>query len=170
MISNNYAFEGANFGKKNLIQQSIKEIISNLFNILENNHFHFLDDLDDYSSKENIEFITTYLMSQRKLGMKKLTQIELLRTILDILVNAHAKYNMEELSIKIVSIMKERKLFWKIHKLFFDFPFCNIYQTYYCQIIEIALNENSPKILVESLLLDLNEKEENLINIFIINS
>ena len=79
MIINNYTLENTN--NKKQMQQSIKTIILNLCNSLEKKDFNFLDDLGDYSSKENIKFNTTYLRFQRKLGMKKLTQIELFRTI-----------------------------------------------------------------------------------------
>ena len=129
MFSNNYTLEENNKEIDPEMEQTIKKVILNLINCLEKNKFTFLDDLDDYSSKENAEFNTTYQISQKKLGMKKLAQIELFRTILDILVNAYAKYNMEE-SLKIIQIIKEKKLFTKINKLFFDFPFCNLYQAY----------------------------------------
>ena len=82
--------------------------------------------------------------------MKKLSQIELFRTILDILVNAHAKCNLEEQSEKIIGVIKELKIFDKINKIFFDFPFCNLYQAIYIQILDIVLNESSPKLLIET--------------------
>ena len=137
-------------------------MIENLIKCLENNKFNFLDDLDQYSDKENGEFNTTYLMSQKKLGMKKLAQIELFRTILDILVNAFAKCNMEEQVTKILGIIKEKKLFFKTSKLFFDFPFCNLYQSYYSQIIEISINEVSPELLIQNLFGEKNENGKTL--------
>ena len=63
MIINNYTLENTN--NKKQMQQSIKIFILNLYNSLEKNQFNFLDDLDDYSSKENIKFFTTYQKFQR---------------------------------------------------------------------------------------------------------
>jgi hypothetical protein len=103
--------------------------------------------------------------------MKKLAQIELFRTILDIIVNGYGKCNMEEQTLKLLGFIKEKKLFGKINKLFFEFPFCNLYQAYYSQLIEIALNELSPKILIETVFEEKSEKEEkNLIQTLIDNS
>ena len=159
MFSNNYTLEETNKEIVPEMEQTIKNVILNLINCIEKNKFIFLDDLDDYSSKENSEFKTTYQIPQRKLGMMKLAQIELFRTILDILVNAYAKYNMKE-TLKIIQIIKEKKLFPKINKLFFDFPFCNIYQAYYNQIIEIVINELSPEFLIETVFGEKTEKDE----------
>ena len=102
--------------------------------------------------------------------MKKLSQIELFRSILDILVNAYAKYNIEE-SLKIINFIKEKNIFIKITKLFLDFPFCNLYQVYFRQIIDIVLNEFSPELLIKIVFADNNEKDnKNIIQIFIDNS
>lgn len=56
--------------------------------------------------------------------------------------------------------MNEKKLFWKLHKLFFDFPFSNIYQTLYSQILDIILNESAPDNLIDFTLTEKGEKEE----------
>ena len=171
MFSNAYAMDDVYKEVEGEMEQIIKKIITNLMNSLEKNKFNFLDDLDDYSSKENSEFNTTYSMPQKKLGMKKLTQIELFRTILDIMINSYGKSIMEEKTLKLLDIIKEKKLFSKINKLFFEFPFCNLYQTYYNQIIDLVVNELSPKELVENVLAEKYGKEEKtLIEIFIDNS
>ena len=169
---NNYGIEdNTNKDADVDMEQIIKNIMLNLFYSLDKNKFNFMDDLDDCSSKENSEFKTTYLMNQRRMGMKKLAQIELFRTILDIIVNGYGKCNMEEQTLKLLGFIKEKKLFGKINKLFFEFPFCNLYQAYYSQIIEIALNELSPKILIETVFEEKSEKEEkNLIQTLIDNS
>ena len=55
-----------------------------------------------------------------------------------------------------------------MHKLFFDFPFCNLYQSFYLQIFDIILNEHSPKELIEYTFIEKEgENEKNLIQIFI---
>ena len=66
---------------------------------------------------------------------------------------------MEE-TLKIIKIIKEKKLFSKINKLFFDFPFCNLYQAYYSQIIDIVLNELSPELLIQTVFGEKTENEE----------
>ena len=147
------------------LDQLTKNVIIYSCNSLEKNKFSFIEDLDSYSEKDNGEFNTTYQMPQKKLGMKKLAQIEIFRTILDILVNAYAKCNIEEQSKKVFEIIKEKKLFEKINKIFFDFPFCNLYQAIYIQIIDIVINELSPDLLIKALF---DEKEgNNLIQVLI---
>ncbi len=160
MFSNNYPLEDEIKDPNADTDELVKKMFSYTFNALEKNKFNFLEDLDDYSSNENGEFISTYLTKQRKVGMKKLSQIELFRTILDILVNANSLNNNEEQIKKIVECMNEKKLFWKMHKLFFDYPFSNIYQTIYSQIMDIVLNESSPDNLIDFVLTEKGEKEE----------
>ena len=79
---------------------------------------------------------------QKKLGMKKLLQTEYLKTFIDILVNSSAsKYNENKIEI-LVNEVKEKNIFWKLHNIFLDFPFNNIFQIYYIQIMKIIVNEN----------------------------
>ena len=164
MFSNNYPLDDDVKDPNADTDELVKKMFGNTFGALEKNKFNFLEDLDDYSSNENSEFISTYLKKQRKIGMKKLSQTELFRTLLDILVNANSFNNNEEQIKKIVECMNEKKLFWKLHKLFFDFPFSNIYQTLYSQILDIVFNESSPDNLIDFVLTEKGEKEEkNLI-------
>lgn len=66
MFSNNYALDDNNNKEVDAdMEKIIKNMIENLIKCLENNKFNFLDDLDQYSDKENGEFNTTYLMSQK---------------------------------------------------------------------------------------------------------
>ena len=148
----------------------LKEIVT-IMKLMENNKFNFMNDFEDFSSKENAEFMPTYEKPQKKLGMKKLAQIELFRNILDILLNAYAVYDdkyIRGMVFNIIKFAQEKKLFWKMHQIFFDFPFCNLYQTYYSQIMDIILNENSPEELIKNTLFENEgEKGKNLIQIFI---
>ena len=160
MFSNNYPLDDDVKDPNADIDELVKKMFANTFTALEKNKFNFLEDLDDYSSSENSEFTSTYLIKQRKVGMKKLSQTELFRTLLDILVNANSLNNNEEQIKKMVECMNEKKLFWKLHKLFFDFPFSNIYQTLYSQILDIILNESAPDNLIDFTLTEKGEKEE----------
>ena len=124
------------------------KVLSSLLNTLKKNEFKFLEDLGEYT-QDNAEFKTTYLRDQKKIGMKKLAQIEFLRTILDIFVNAYnAGVNQNEIT-ELIDMMKNKNIFYNCHKLFFDFPHSNIYQIFYNQIVEIVLNGASPENLVE---------------------
>ena len=124
------------------------KVLLSLLNTLKKSEFKFLEDLGEYT-QDNEEFKTTYLRNQKKIGMKKLAQIEFLRTILDIFVNAYnAGVNQNEIT-ELIEMMKNKNIFYYCHKLFSDFPHSNIYQIYYNQIVEIVLNGSSPDNLVE---------------------
>ena len=136
-----------------------KSVLLSLFNNLKKNEFKFLEDLGEYN-QENGEFLTTYQKKQKKIGMKKIAQIEFLRTILDIFVNSlYAHFHEKEIE-ELVKIIKNKNIFYNCHKLFFDFPFSNIYQTYYNQIVEIIINQNSPNYLIECFFKYSDGKEE----------
>ena len=62
----------------------LENILLNLFNILEKNKFKFLDDLSKNDLETENEFMATYMEKQKKIGMKKITQIEYIRSLLDI--------------------------------------------------------------------------------------
>ena len=153
------------------LQKTVDVIILKLISFIEKSNLNFMNDLDDYISKENNEFMSTYQVSQKKLGMKKLTQVEFFRTIIDVLINTYAKFDVDQIRnsvINIFNIAQEKKIFWKLHNMFFDFPFCNLYQSLYLQIIDIILNDNSPKELIEYTFKEKEgENEKNLIEMLI---
>ena len=153
------------------LQKTVDVLILKLISFIEKSNLNFMNDLDDYISKENNEFMSTYQVSQKKLGMKKLTQVEFFRTIIDVLINTYAKFDVDQIRnsvINIFNIAQEKKIFWKLHNMFFDFPFCNLYQSLYLQIIDIILNDNSPKELIEYTFKEKEgENEKNLIEILI---
>ena len=93
MLNGAYGLEETNQKEVNPeLQKFVDDANKNLISLLKKCNFNFINDLDDFSSKENSEFMSTYQIIQRKLGMKKLLQIEFFRSILDILVNAYAKF------------------------------------------------------------------------------
>ena len=153
------------------LQKTVDVLILKLISFIEKSNLNFMNDLDDYISKENNEFMSTYQVSQKKLGMKKLTQVEFFRTIIDVLINTYAKFDVDQIRnsvINIFNIAQEKKIFWKLHNMFFDFPFCNLYQSLYLQIIHIILNDNSPKELIEYTFKEKEgENEKNLIEMLI---
>ena len=146
---------------------ALKKYLFLLFGILEKNKLIFLDDFGDCNQKENSSFMATYMEKQKKIGMKKIVQIEYILSILDIFVNSCASKYHEDKIAKLINFANERNLFFNLHNLFFAFPFSNIYQIYYKRIMEIVLNENSPKCLINSFFIDPIEKEKNLIDLYI---
>ena len=151
---------------ENSNSETLKNYLLNYFDILEKSKFLFLDDLGNCSQEENAEFISTYLETQKKIGIKKIVQVEYIRTLFDIFVNSYfAGFHKGKIE-KLINIANNQNIFWNLHNLFFSFPFSNIYQIYYNQIIEIILNQNSPNCLIDSLISD-NIENKNLINIYI---
>ena len=159
---NSYPLDEKQINKEEMDEIN-KNVLLSLFNTLKKTEFKFLEDLGVYN-QDNEEFLTTYQQKQKKIGMKKLAQIEFLRTILDIFVNSYYnKFHETEIE-ELIKIIKDKNIFYNCHKLFFDFPFSNIYQTYYNQIIEIVMNQNAPECLVEYFFKYSDEKgEKNLV-------
>ena len=144
------------------MEETNKRVLLSLFNILKKTEFKFLEDLGTYT-KENEEFLTTYNQKQKKIGMKKLSQIEFLRTILDIFVNSYNSQFHEKEIEELILILKNKNVFSNCHKLFFDFPFSNIYQSFYSEIVDIVINQSSPKCLIDYFFKYSDEKgEKNL--------
>ena len=139
--------------------KTLENILLNLFEILETNKFEFLDDFGNCDLDDNNEFMSTYMEKQKKIGMKKIAQIEYIRTILDIFVNScYSEYYTDKVE-NLIKIAGEKNIFWNLHKLFFLFPFSNIYQIYYMQIISIVININSPKCLIDYFFYEKNQKK-----------
>ena len=144
----------------------LEKILKNLFNILEKNKFDFLENFGNCDQNENKEFTTTYMEKQRKIGIIKITEVEYLRTLFDIFINAcYAEYYPDKVEI-LINLAEEKNIFWNLHNLFFLFPFSNIYQIYYAQIIDIMININSPKCLIDYFFFDKTNKK-NLVDIYI---
>ena len=144
----------------------LKKYLLTLFEVLEKSKFKFFENFGNGNDSAG-EFMTTYLEKQKKIGEKKILQTEYIKTIVDILVNSNAaKYHENKLEA-IVNAANEQKIFWNCHELFFDFPFSNIYQIYYSQIMNIICNENSPKCLIEAILYENVGEKRNLIQFYI---
>ena len=147
----------------------LKKFLLTLFENLEKNKFVFFNDLGNYKQNNNDEFVSTYLENQEKIGIKKITQTEYLKTFVDIIVNSNGSKYHEEKIEQLVKLANEQKIFWNLHDLFFRFPFSNIFQIYYSQIVNIILNENSPNYLVDAFFTENVDKKRNLIDLYIDN-
>ena len=148
----NYDSSSCPLDEKQISQEEMVEInksaLLSLFTTLKKTEFKFFEDLGTYT-QENEEFLTTYLQKQKKIGMKKLAQIEFLRTILDIFVNSYNSQFHEKEIEELILMLKNKNVFSNCHKLFFDFPFSNIYQSFYSEIVDIVINKSSPEFLIE---------------------
>jgi len=149
--------------------ENFKNFLLTLFTILEKNKFSFLDDFGNYEQKENGEFISTYMEKQKKIGIKKIIQVEYLKTIIDIFVNSHASKYHENKIEQLINLAKEKNIFWNINILFILFPFSNIYHIYYYRIMEIVLNEHTPNCLIDAFFFESVNDKRNLIELYITN-
>ena len=136
-------------------EENLKIYLSFLFKVLKENSFEFLNDLNKFDDN-NLE--TTYQRNQKKLGLKKLSQIEFFRSIIDICVNSYAKKFYPENVEEIIKIADEKNIFWILNEIFLNYEFNNIFQTYYQQLFTIILNPESPEILINSVF---ENKKEN---------
>ena len=159
-----------------LFQSNIKDILKLLFNLLKKNEFNFLSDFykDKNDESKNGQFISTYQQKQKKLGMNKLLQVEYIRTLLDLIINSYASnFHKKDLQ-ELISILDKKKIFCFLHEIFFNFPFCNIFQIYYIQIIDIITNIYTPNYLVNCFIIGNNNinnsvdcNKKNLISLII---
>jgi len=176
-IYNSYNYNAFNSYGNNRYSTSIPEdnrskilenILLNLFDILEKTKFEFLSDFGKYESDFNNEFMSTYMERQKKIGMKKITEVEYIRTLLDIFINScYSEYFSDKVE-NLIKLIEEQNIFLDLHKLFFLFPFSNIYQIYYSQIVAIVVNINSPKCLIDYFFYEKNQKKY-LVDIYIEN-
>ena len=156
---NNYMEEDKNFNEKNF--DNLKNNISNLFNSIKESNFNFLEDLNQFDEGE---MLTTFQTTQKKLGLKKLSQIEYFRTFIDIIINSNSNIFFQNEIEELIKIANDKKIFWNINDIFFNYEFNNIFQIYYLQIINSILNKFSPELLVKYFF---NNNERKLIQLLI---
>ena len=148
----------------------LKKCLLTLFDCIEKNKFEFFNSFGNKNNEakdNNDEFISTYMEKQKKLGMKNIVQTVYLKTLIDIFVNSYASKYHENKIEQLIKIGAEKNIFWNLHDLFLNYPFSNIFQIYYIQIVKIIVNENSPKCLIDEFITETSNKKRNLIEIFI---
>ena len=144
---------------------NLKNFLKFLFDILEKNEFNFLRlEVGDCSKDE--EFMATYMEKQKKIGPLKIKQTEYISSLIELFVNSTgAKYHNDQID-KLISIANNKGIFWNLHEMFFSYPHSNIYQALYKRIMELVINEHSPKSLIEAFFFEKGQNK-NLINIYI---
>ena len=145
----------------------LKKFLLIIFEILEKNEFIFLSDFGTYTPEENGDMISTDFQKYKKIGLKKIKQTEYISTLIDILVNSQgAKYHENEIE-KLIDIMDNKGIFWNLHDMFFLFPNSNLFQILYKRIMELVINENAPKNLINSFFKEKINQKRDLIEIYI---
>ena len=86
---------------------------------------------------------TTYQKPQKRLGLAKFTQVEYIRSILDVIINANAIGVLSKEIAELILIIKEKGVFWNLIDIFFTFEYNNMFQTLFRQIMDIVTNEFS---------------------------
>ena len=149
----------------------LKKYLLALFDILENNKLIFFEDYRNFNininDNKNDVFVSTYLEKQKKIGLKNILQTEYLKTLIDIFVNSYASKYHENKIEQLIKIGTQQNIFWNLHDLFLNFPFSNIFQIYYNQIMKIVLNENSPDCIIDAFFIEVDNKKRNVIDIYI---
>ena len=149
--------------------ENLKKFLFSLFDILERDKFNFLADLGKCEEEENQYFKSTYMEKQKKIGMKKIVQIEYILSIIDIFINSYASKYYENKIENLVKLANEKNIFFNLHNLFFLFPFSNIYQIYYKKIMELIINENTPNCLIDGFFFEATGQKRHLIELYIDN-
>ena len=149
----------------------LKKYLLAMFDILENNKLSFFEDYGKFNTNNNDNkndiFVSTYLEKQKKIGLKNILQTEYLKTLIDIFVNSYASKYHENKIEQLIKMGTQQNIFWNLHDLFLDFPFSNIFQIYYNQIMKIVLNENCPDCIIDAFFIEVDNKKRNLIDIYI---
>lgn len=160
--SENDLFMSYDNNDANYNEDSLKNVLTNLFKSIKDSNLIFFEDLHQIDDNK---LSTTYEGSQKKLGLKKLILVEFFRSLIDILVNTNSKKILLNEINDIINLINKNKIFSLLNDLFFEYDFNNIYQSFYLQIFAIILNENSPENLVNGILLsdNLNTREKNFI-------
>ena len=144
----------------------LQSILAFIFNNIIDSKCALLQGFSDFDNVTEMQ--ATYLQQQPKLGTDKLVQAEYLYTIIDLIVNATYIDVHKDLIMKVIDILKEQKLLWNIHSIFFLFEFNNIYHNIYNNIFTVVLNQHMPKEVVDAFFV-CEEDKTDLISFYIDN-
>ena len=142
----------------------LEAMLSFIFNNLIESKCALLEGFCDFDNVEEMQ--ATYLQQQPKLGMDKLVQAEYLYTVLDLIVNATYMNVHKDLIAKLAEVLKEKKLLWNIHNIFFLFEFNNIYHNIYSNIFAVVLNQHTPKEVIDAFFV-CDEEQTDLLSLYI---
>ena len=151
---------------KNDNSENLKNYLNIFFSILEEKKFDFIGGGEVSQEKEDSKNLAN-MKKQKKIGLLKIKQTEYISTLIDIFVNSYGHKYYENKIDDLIDIINNSGIFWNLHDTFFLFPNSNLYQILYKRIIEIVINENSPKNLIKAFFFENSGQKRNLINFYI---
>lgn len=141
-----------------VLHQQFNNIFTTLFKATEAIIDNFISetkiDLEETSTGNYFE--TTFGQVNKKLGMRRLNEIEYLRSIFEILINAYASsifLNNLDLNI-IVNKIVDSQFFTYARKLLIKYQFNSLYQKEFENLVTLITNKHAPEKLVVNLLHD----------------
>ena len=106
---------------------------------------------------------------KKKLGEYYIYQFEFICSVIDLFIN-NLNFDVEQrtFTTEIINQLEKTKIFKKINELYFIYKENNMFSNIYSQIINIIINEQSPKELIDNILLtEENNQDKNLVNLII---
>ena len=141
--------------------------IFNTYKLYLNNYCTYLNELSLIIIND-IMSDTTLGKDNKKLGLNNLYKFDYICSVIDLYIN-NLQFDVDQrvFIIEKINELIKTKIFNKINNLFFIYKYNNLFATIYTQIIQIITNDNSPKELIDNILLSEENNKNNLINLLI---
>ena len=107
--------------------------------------------------------------NNKKFGIDYIYIFELICSVIDLYIN-NLNFDVEQrtFTMELINELIKSKIFTKINELYFLYKDNNMFSNIYSQIINIVTNEQSPKELIDNILLTEESKQEkDLVNLII---
>ena len=159
-----YVFSSYKNNFKNYCESLNNMAITTINDIISNNNFLL---------NNNKKVVNSFSPNNTEtLGIKTIQKFEFLQSVFDLYINC-LEFNVDErvfITAKIQDILKTN-IFSVMCDLYFNYPSNNIYQNIFLQFIQIITNKNSPKELINGILLINDENtiwgNNNLISLIV---
>lgn len=159
-----YVFSSYKNNFKNYCESLNNMALTTINDIISNNNFLL---------NNNKKVVNSFLPNNTEtLGIKTIQKFEFLQSVFDLYINC-LEFNVDErvfITAKIQDILKTN-IFSVMCDLYFNYPSNNIYQNIFLQFIQIITNKNSPKELINGILLINDENtiwgNNNLISLIV---
>ena len=148
-----------------------KESLQNIFDTYKSNLQNYCLPLNDISIIviEDLLNDNDLGKNNKKFGIKYIYIFELICSVIDLYIN-NLNFDVEQrtFTMELINELIKSKIFTKINELYFLYKDNNMFSNIYSQIINIVTNEQSPKELIDNILLtEENKAEKNLVNLII---
>ena len=159
-----YVFSSYKNNFKNYCESLNNMALTTINDIISNNNFLL---------NNNKKVVNSFSPNNTEtLGIKTIQKFEFLQSVFDLYINC-LEFNVDErvfITAKIQDILKTN-IFSVMCDLYFNYPSNNIYQNIFLQFIQIITNKNSPKELINGILLINDENtiwgNNNLISLIV---